>query len=133
MNEKTRRVSPLRPTIHPDKIDQTFDQTRMDGVRMLAPREEYGPDVECVVCNGRTVHAPAADGSKRIVGYDLHTQTNVSALAQEAFGPGERVVLKESEANRLKKLGFVCSPEDYTPPPARKEEEVRRFGPEPAR
>jgi hypothetical protein len=128
MTEKTRRVSAL-PRVHPDKIDQTFDQTRMDGVRLLKPREETGPDVECCVCNGRTVHAPAADGSKRHVGFNDKTGLDAYALVQETFGPGQHITLKQSEFERLRDLGFVCAPQDYKSPPEPKDEAIKRYGP----
>jgi hypothetical protein len=104
--------------VHPD-----FDPSnRLDGVRRLAPHEEFGPEIEVCVANGRTVHMPSATGQKRIVGYDVTAQQNIFALVQEIHQPGTRITLKESEANRLMDLGFVCRPEDYTPPPPPKEE-----------
>jgi hypothetical protein len=99
------------------------------GIRMLVPREEIGPDVEVVVANGRTVHMPSPTGQKRIVGFDTDKRENIFALVQEVFGPGKHITLRESEADRLKVLGFVVDPEDYKPLPPPKDEEVKKFGP----
>ena len=48
---------------------------------------------------------------------------------QEAFGPGQKLSLRQSEFERLKDLGFVCDPADFKPLPPPKDEEVKKFGP----
>ena len=45
------------------------------------------------------------------------TTKNMYALVQERHGPGAKIMLRESEAYRLKQLGFVVAPEDYKPMP----------------
>jgi hypothetical protein len=118
MNERTRlhKVNIHKPTLHPDKIEQTFDQSRTDGVRLLAspapPAADRGHRLPCY-------RSPdVADGEKRIVGYSTELRQDIYATVfQIARGPGSKITVPESEALRLIQLGACCWPKNYREPP----------------
>jgi len=82
-----------------------------------------------IVQNGRSIDIPT--DQMRIVGYDAERRENVMAKMQRRVYPGEEVVLPQSEALRLQKLGFLVPPDEYTPPPTPAEDGIQRIGPRP--
>jgi hypothetical protein len=134
--EKSRRVVPRSAAststnfrVHPDHDPSN----RLDGVRRLTPFAETGELVECIVQNGRTVLCPAPGGEKRIAGFDSTKGEYTYCLVEQSFGPGQKIMLRESEARRLRDLNFVCWPDEFVELPPQKDDDVRRIGPEPAR
>jgi hypothetical protein len=67
--------------------------------------ESAEPALKSLLTHDRAAHrAPAAYGSKRRVGYDVERREDVYAVVQEAFGPGQKLSLRQSEFERLKDL-----------------------------
>ena len=78
-----------------------------DGIRRLPYRPPSGPLVSCTVARGRTVEAPIPDGEKIIAGFDTVKGEYTYAVPCQRFGPGETLMLPESEARRILALGFI--------------------------
>jgi hypothetical protein len=62
-----------------------------------------------------------------VTGWDVQKEQHIYGPVEESFGPGQKIQLRESEATRLMKAGFVVKPEDYKAPPTPEENEVQRW------
>jgi hypothetical protein len=92
----------------PDHVD---NKNPSDGVRRLPYEAPSGPLVRCVVARGRTVEAPDPV-EKHVVGYDANEKKYGEAAVCRRYGPGESLMLSESEADRIRLLGFIEDKDD---------------------
>jgi hypothetical protein len=85
-------------------------------IALRSPDAPTGPVTCAIIANGRSVTVPIAGVPPKMVGYDTEAKRPATRSVTRRYLPGQLVSLPQSEATRLRGLGFLRSDDD--PPPA---------------